>query len=153
MRERLSAFSSQLSAISSWLCAISLAVAAISCTGGAGEEDRADTADSGARSAPVAEDLGADSNATSAADPNCGAAQPPVLTDSGVGLLRIGARVASIASRCMVLSDTTLEHGTEGQPERRLTVTVAGLSTVATVVDDRIWRIQIDSPAFRTSDS
>ena len=53
----------------------------------------------------------------------------------------------------MVLQDTTLARGVEGQPERRMTVLVASTNTVATIVDDKVWRIEIGSRRFITRDS
>jgi hypothetical protein len=82
----------------------------------------------------------------------CGAARPPVLTDSGVGFFRVGASVADIHRDCNVLRDTTVALGREGLSERRLTAVLGSVATSATVADDRVWRIEIASPRFRTTD-
>jgi hypothetical protein len=84
---------------------------------------------------------------------SCGVGQPPLLTDSGVGALRVGATVDDVRAACVVLRDTTLVAGNEGMPERRLTVILGSIATAATVSEGRIWRIEIASPRFRTADS
>ena len=84
---------------------------------------------------------------------DCAVGMPPVLTDSGVGALRVGARVDEVQAVCDILHDTTLRRGREGMPERRITVVLGSMSTTATVADRRVWRIEIASPRFRTRDS
>lgn len=83
---------------------------------------------------------------------DCGVGPGEVLTDSGIGMLRIGATVAEVRSRCMVLSDS-LEMAAEGQQERRLVVLTGAVNTAAAIVDDRVWRIYVASPRFKTADS
>lgn len=83
----------------------------------------------------------------------CGAGPATALSDSGVGALRISAHVEDLKRQCLVLTDTQLASGNEGMPERRLTVVVRSVSTTATIVGDRVWRIEIASPRFRTLDS
>lgn len=83
---------------------------------------------------------------------DCGVGPNAVLADSGIGALRIGATVAEIRSRCMVLTDSVYP-GPEGQPERRLAVVTGSVNTAAAIVDDRVWRIYVASPRFRTADS
>lgn len=70
-----------------------------------------------------------------------------------MGALRIGAHVEDLRRRCLVLADTQLASGNEGMPERRLTVVVRSVSSIASIVGDRVWRIEIASPRLRTSDS
>jgi hypothetical protein len=77
---------------------------------------------------------------------------PPVLTDSGVGALRVNAPVEQLRAVCDILHDTT-RLGREGMPERRLTVVLGSVTTTSTVADGRIWRIEIASPRLRTRDS
>jgi hypothetical protein len=38
-------------------------------------------------------------------------------------------------------------------PERRVTVALGGDSLDATIVNDRVWRIEVRTPRFRTGDS
>lgn len=81
--------------------------------------------------------------------PDCGGA---TLSDSALGELRIGRTVAEVAARCAVVRDTTAPRS-EGQLARVIDVVVGSDTVEAEVVEDRIWRIQIVSPAFRTADS
>jgi len=82
----------------------------------------------------------------------CGVTGVPLLTEEGIGELRPGRPVVDVAAVCEVISDSR-QRGPEGMMERALAVRVAG-ETVRTVVeDDRIWRIEIGSPRFRTADS
>ncbi|HEV7389462.1 MAG TPA: hypothetical protein VGN73_12700 [Gemmatimonadaceae bacterium] len=76
----------------------------------------------------------------------------PVLSDGGVGKVRIGTRVDSVESQCRVLKDA-VQPGPEGMTERRVTVGFAEDSLEAEIVDDRVWRLDITSPRFRTADS
>src|SRR5687767_12100990 len=94
------------------------------------------------------------SDSTPIADhPTCGVDARPVLTDSGIGALRIGATVADVRSRCMVLSEDTAALAAEGQTEHRLVVVTGSTNTTAAIVDGRIWRIYVASQLFRTPDS
>ena len=92
---------------------------------------------------------------TNSSKPDCGVAASPasgVLTASGVGDLRVGATVAEVRSRCDIVGDTTLP-GPEGTQERRLTIAVQSDSIEAIVDGDRVWRVEVTSRRFRTSDS
>jgi mono/diheme cytochrome c family protein len=84
---------------------------------------------------------------------DCRVSMPAVLTDSGVGALRVGATVEEVRAACHVLRDTTFASGREGMFERQLTVVLGSIATSATVSDGRVWRIEIASPRFRTRDS
>lgn len=86
-------------------------------------------------------------------DRDCDVGVPPVLTDSGVGALRIGSSVEAVRASCMALDDRVVQQGGEGMPERRLTVVLGSVSTTSTVAGGRVWRIEIASPRFRTRDS
>ena len=79
----------------------------------------------------------------------CGAR---TIAGGGVGNLRIGESVASVKARCPVVSDSS-RRGLEGMPERRLTVAFGTDSLEAEIVDDKVWRLDISSPGFRTADS
>jgi hypothetical protein len=83
---------------------------------------------------------------------SCGVSAGTVLAESGIGELRIGRPVAEVAAGCGVLSDTT-EIRAEGLPARIVTVDLGRDTVEAEAVDDRIWRIALEHPAFRTADS
>jgi hypothetical protein len=89
---------------------------------------------------------------TSAATLDCGVGQSAVLGDSGIGSLRIGVAVDDLRSRCRVISDTNVP-GIEGTRERRIVVALGANPTAATIVDNRVWRIEVETPRFRTADS
>lgn len=91
----------------------------------------------------------ADRTAARISPGGCGA---PTIAGGGVGNLRIGESVASVKARCPVLTDTS-RRGLEGMPERRLTVDFGRDSLEAEIVDDKVWRLDISSPGFRTADS
>ena len=74
------------------------------------------------------------------------------IADQGIGKLRIGTSVDSLGKQCPVLSDT-IQPGPEGTTERRVTVAFAPDLVDAEIVDGRVWRIDVESPAFRTTDS
>jgi hypothetical protein len=75
------------------------------------------------------------------------------LTGTGVGDFRVGLSVDDVRAKCEVLFDTTLQFGNEGQPERRLGVRVGTDTLQATIENGRVWRIEVRSPTFKTSDS
>jgi hypothetical protein len=83
---------------------------------------------------------------------SCGVSAGTVVTESGIGDLRIGRPVAEVAARCEVLGDTT-EIRAEGLPARIVTVDLGRDTVEAEAVDDRVWRIALEHPAFRTADS
>lgn len=82
----------------------------------------------------------------------CGVADTTRLSGTGIGLLRIGAPVAEVRSHCRVRSDS-VEADAEAMPQRVLVLDVAGAPVRALVADDRVWRVEIDGPAFQTVDS
>lgn len=82
----------------------------------------------------------------------CGVSAAAELKGDGVGALRIGAIMATVRQQCVVLRDTAVQ-GSEGQAERRVTVVLGPVNTVATIVNDKVWRVEIESERFRTSDS
>ncbi len=75
-----------------------------------------------------------------------------VVTDEGIGLLRIGATVESIKQKCKVVRDTTVIAG-EGMPARKLAVAFSRDTVEAEIVNDRVWRIAVLSPRLRTAES
>ena len=76
----------------------------------------------------------------------------PILTGDGIGAIRPGRTVDELKQLCEVVSDAQ-QRGVEGAMERVMVIRVAGEDVPATVVDDKVWRIAISSPRFRTSDS
>lgn len=74
------------------------------------------------------------------------------ITADGVGPIRIGANVDSVKKICTVRRDTT-QLGGEGMMERRVTISIPPGELDAEIVDGRVWRLDIRSPAFRTADS
>jgi hypothetical protein len=75
-----------------------------------------------------------------------------VVTDEGIGQLRIGATVESIKQKCNVVRDTTVIAG-EGMPARKLAVAFSRDTVEAEIVDGRVWRIAVRSPGLRTAES
>jgi hypothetical protein len=75
-----------------------------------------------------------------------------VITDEGIGQLRIGTTVESVRQKCNVVRDTTAP-GAEGMPARKLTVALSRDTVQAEIVDGRVWRIAVHSPRLRTADS
>jgi hypothetical protein len=90
---------------------------------------------------------------TSASAPDTTSCGPhSVITGAGLGGLRIGSTVAEVESACKVVDDY-FGPGAEGMDERYIVVDFDTARVSAIVVDDRIWRVQITSDAFRTADS
>lgn len=83
--------------------------------------------------------------------PRCGVGTGTIVTPEGIGRLRIGATVAEVRAGCRILRDTT-GQGAEGMLERLITVDLGRDTVEMVVAEDRIWRIHIDGPAFRTAD-
>ena len=73
-----------------------------------------------------------------------------VVTDEGIGRLRIGVTVESVKQQCKVLRDTTI-IGAEGMPARKLAVAFSKDTVDAEIVDGRVWRIAVHSPGLRTA--
>jgi hypothetical protein len=82
----------------------------------------------------------------------CGVNGRALLSDEGIGELKPGRTVADVKKLCDVLADGR-QQGAEGQTERVLSVKVAGETIAATVVDDKIWRLDIRTPRLLTRDS
>lgn len=74
------------------------------------------------------------------------------ITADGVGPIRIGANVDSVKKICRVKRDTT-QLGGEGMMERRVSISIPPGELDAEIVDGRVWRLDIRSPGFRTTDS
>ncbi len=81
--------------------------------------------------------------------PSCG---DDIITDEGIGELRIGASIESIRQKCNVARDTTV-MGPEGMPARKFAVAFPPDTVEAEIVDGRVWRLAVLSPRLRTADS
>jgi hypothetical protein len=90
--------------------------------------------------------------APSTSDPRPSVCGEAVITDEGIGELRIGTTVESIRQKCTVVSDKTAP-GAEGMPARKLRVALSRDTVEAEIVDGRVWRIAVRSPRLRTADS
>ena len=75
-----------------------------------------------------------------------------VVRDEGLGRLRIGASVDSVATNCRLLRDMMLTES-EGMPSRKLVVLFSRDTVEAEIVNNRIWRVSVASPLYRTVDS
>jgi hypothetical protein len=80
---------------------------------------------------------------------------PPVeavaLEGAGIGCLRIGVPLAALPGECRILADRMIP-GPEAMPERRADILVRGDTVAATIVADSVWRVEITTPRFVTSD-
>ena len=75
-----------------------------------------------------------------------------ILTDEGVGKIRIAESVESVRRDCTVVRDIT-ERGAEGMPARIVSVLFPRDTVALEIVDNKVWRVAIDSPHFSTVDS
>lgn len=75
-----------------------------------------------------------------------------MITDDGIGDLRPGRAVSEVKRLCDVISDAP-HQGTEGQSERVLSVRIGSEMIAATIVADRVWRLDVRTPHFMTADS
>ncbi len=82
----------------------------------------------------------------------CGITSETTLTGNGLGDLTVESTVEDVAELCTILRDTTA-MGIEGQPQRIVTVDASDRTVEAEIVDGKVWRIAVDDPTFRTSDS
>ncbi len=82
----------------------------------------------------------------------CGVTGVPRLDEEGIGELKQGRPVSDVAALCEVISDGQ-QQGQEGMMERVVVVQIAGETVRSVVQNDRIDRIQINTPLFRTVDS
>jgi hypothetical protein len=83
---------------------------------------------------------------------DCGVGTVRLISDSGIGVLGVGAPIAGIAERCHVLADTTWSDE-EAMPERALLIQL-GNDTITAVIDrGRIWRLELNAAGWLTSDS
>ena len=83
--------------------------------------------------------------------PACGITRRAILSDSGIGALRIGRRIADVGAECRILSDTTTDNGEDG-PVRTLVVQISSMSVAAVVDSDRVQHIEVASIGLRTQE-
>jgi hypothetical protein len=78
---------------------------------------------------------------------------PPILTDSGIGALRIHQPIAAVMARCEVIADFVTDGNHEEGVNRVLRVAI-GRDTVSAIVEaEAIASIELDTPGIRTRDS
>jgi len=130
-----------------FLLALSAILAAAACE----RTDRADRPADTTSSAPGGASLSPPESAATS-NRTCDLAGSPILTGEGIGAIRPGRDVDEVKQLCEVVSDAE-QRGTEGAMERVIVVRIAGEDVPATVVDDKIWRIALSSPRFKTIDS
>src|SRR6266850_1372419 len=84
----------------------------------------------------------------------CISGSRPVVTDSGIGAVRLGARINEIGLQCSIIKDTLVANWDYVEPER-VVVVVLEADTVQAVVDSagRVERVYIDNPRLKTADS
>jgi len=130
----------------------------IACIGCRRSEDAGLNADSSifqeagsTRDSIVRDDTGASDTARDASR-DCGIDGTPLLADEGIGELKQGRPVVEVTALCEVMSDSQ-QRGAEGMMERVLVVRIADELVRAVVAGDRIFRIEINTPRFRTPDS
>ena len=100
--------------------------------------------------APASE--GPTSDTPGSVSKSCGVTGTPILSEKGIGELKQGRPVNEVAGLCEILSDSR-QQGQEGMMERVVVVRIAGETLRAIVTDDRIFRIEVTTPRFRTTDS
>jgi hypothetical protein len=77
----------------------------------------------------------------------------PVISDSGVGQLRLGMSVEAVTARLVVLADTSLVNLDRVEMERVLLVRIGRDTVRAAITDEgRVDRIDIDTPHLQTRD-
>jgi hypothetical protein len=132
---------------------VALAVAGLGACQNKSTEDRtASTSDTTVIAAPMATSATAGTATSAAPARSASSCNATTITADGVGPIRIGVTVDSLKKLCDVVRDTT-QLGGEGMMERRLTISVTPATLDAEIVNGRVWRLDISSPAFRTVDS
>jgi len=83
---------------------------------------------------------------------DCGITGQAILTDEGIGELRIGRPADDVKLVCDVVSDGQ-QQGSEGSMERVIVLRIAGDLVPATIVNDKVWRVTLTTPRILTTDS
>lgn len=93
-----------------------------------------------------------DAQAVSGEMKSCGFSSGRVVTDSGVGALRVGRRMTDVRAECSVLSESS-ELGAEGLPEAVARVGFGGDTAIVTIDSGIVWSVALTKAAWKTSDS
>ena len=83
---------------------------------------------------------------------SCGITGQAILTDAGIGELRIGRPADDVKQVCDVVSDGQ-QQGSEGSMERVIVLRIAGDVVPVTIVNDKVWRVAVATPRILTADS
>lgn len=75
-----------------------------------------------------------------------------MITDDGLAELKLGQSVEDVRKICEVFSESD-QPGQEGTTDHILAVRVGDEIVPATIVNGRVWRIEVTTPRFRTADS
>jgi hypothetical protein len=73
------------------------------------------------------------------------------LTENGAAAVLIGDPRDSVRARCSILSDSTTTDG-EGKIQGNVVVGVSGSPVVVEIANDRVYRLAVTDPQFRTAD-
>ena len=76
----------------------------------------------------------------------------PVITETGVGKVKIGMTANALRASCQIVLDT-LRPGGEGEIQHVLRVAFPPDYLDAEIVNDSVWRLDILTPGIRTADS
>ena len=82
----------------------------------------------------------------------CGVTSASLLTDDGIGDLKPGRPASEVKRLCDVLSDSR-QAGAGGRTERVLAVQAGTDVISATVADNKVRQLEINTPQFLTNDS
>lgn len=83
---------------------------------------------------------------------SCGIGPTSVLTDSGIGILSIGATVPQIGESCEIVGDAVDTVG-DGSFVRWMQVRLAPGTAYVVIDHGSVWRIEWNSPLIATADS
>ena len=75
-----------------------------------------------------------------------------LIRTDGIGALKLGMPADSLKAICPVVFDK-VRQGPEGMIQRVMLVAFPPDAVEAEIVNDSVWRIDIESPAFKTRDS
>ncbi len=109
----------------------------------------ADSSTFSASSSPIASSTSPSTTRPVGGRSSCGS---EVLSEEGIGEVRIGATVESVRQKCHVVRDTTVLDS-EAMPQRELIVALSRDTVEAEIVNGRVWRIVVLSQRLRTADS
>jgi hypothetical protein len=110
------------------------------------------TPDSAGTSSTVDTSSGRAASPQSPASRSCGISGQAILTDEGIGELRIGRPADDVKQVCDVVTDGQ-QQGPEGSMERVIALRIAGDIVPATIVNNKVWRVAVTTPRILTVDS